>query len=334
MNAPLQEAPVTVLLATYNAALYLKDQLASIHRQVYGNWHLLVRDDGSVDGTREVLVDLAEKSDRVDVLDSVSGNLGPSRNFAVLIASAVERRVPYAAFCDQDDIWHPEKLSIQMAVMDRLERQYGADVPILVCSDLEVVSDDLRRIHRSFMVFQGIRDPISTNLPTLVFQNHVVGCTMLANRALLQLANPQPDTVYMHDWWLALCASAGGVLRMLPQPLVQYRQHAANRVGVGGIRRVLNSRQWVKLVSKMNSLFLHSVWQAQALRYRCQERNRELPEPWIDNFLLQIDELPNQIFWHRLKFLFHYHVKCKNPILTILLYLQTAWTPLIRRIRA
>jgi hypothetical protein len=334
MNAPLQEAPVTVLLATYNAALYLKDQLASIHRQVYGNWHLLVRDDGSVDGTREVLVDLAEKSDRVDVLDSVSGNLGPSRNFAVLIASAVERRVPYAAFCDQDDIWHPEKLSIQMAVMDRLERQYGADVPILVCSDLEVVSDDLRRIHRSFMVFQGIRDPISTNLPTLVFQNHVVGCTMLANHALLQLANPQPDTVYMHDWWLALCAGSGGILKMLPQPLVQYRQHAANQVGVGGIRRVLNPRQWIKRVSKMNSLFVHSVQQAGALRSRYLERNRELSEAWIDNFLLQTDKLPSQTFQHRLKFLFHYHVKCKNPFLTVLLYLQMAWTPLIRRAKA
>ncbi len=332
MNQPEQDR-VTVLLATYNASLFLAEQLASLDQQEYRNWRLLVRDDGSNDDTCQVLKRLQLKGERVELLDTSGRNLGPARNFSALIAAAVERDLPYVAFCDQDDVWRPEKLSLQMKAMRRLEQLHGIEMPILVCSDLELVSRDLRPIHQSFMAYQGIRNPHSPALTTLVFQNHVVGCTMLANRALLNLAHPQPSTAYMHDWWLALCALSGGVLEMLPQPLVAYRQHSANRVGAGGVRRLSRPRHWRQLLSKMNRLFTYSLWQAGALAQRLDERGLEPANAGLNFFLQQMKELPGLAPWRRLQFLLHYRVMCQNFLLTLLLYLQMSWSPLVHRAR-
>jgi hypothetical protein len=172
------------------------------------------------------------------------------------------------------------------------------------------------------MVYQGIRYPEDTKLGTLVFQNHVVGCTILANRALLRLAEPQPDVVYMHDWWMALCASAGGLLEMVPRPLVHYRQHGGNQIGAGGFRRVFMPTQWIRLMTKMNRLLACSLCQGTLLRERLAERQHPTREEWMGAFLGQLSTVSRQTRRARLTFLRRYRVACQNPVLTILLYLQ------------
>jgi hypothetical protein len=68
-------------------------------------------------------------------------------------------------------------------------------------------------------------------LHNVMVHNPCCGATMLVNRALLDLALPIPDNVVMHDWWLALCASAYGKLIQLQDPLLLYRQHGGNVLG-------------------------------------------------------------------------------------------------------
>jgi len=65
----------------------------------------------------------------------------------------------------------------------------------------------------------------------VITQNYVTGCAMLINRSLLKMSLPIPSEAIMHDWWIALIASAYGKTFQIYQPLVKYRQHGTNEVG-------------------------------------------------------------------------------------------------------
>jgi hypothetical protein len=112
--------------------------------------------------------------------------------------------------------------------------QNGKKPPILVHLDLDVISEQLERIHPSFMGYQGLTHESRDPLRVLLTQNFVTGCATAINRPLLELATPLPVDVIMHDWWLALCAAACGRIEYLPHALFQYRQHDANQIEAEG----------------------------------------------------------------------------------------------------
>jgi hypothetical protein len=168
---------------------------------------------------------------------------------------------PYVCFCDQDDIWLSDKVRKTKAVMVELEQQCGQDTPLLVFTDLRVVDEDLNTLHPSFWKRMGIEperiDDFSRLLPSPV----VTGCTMMANRRLIELASAMPAEASLHDRWIALLASAMGKAAYLPEPTVLYRQHGRNAIGVGKdqaprtlFRRIRESRANARLYVK--------VWQA------------------------------------------------------------------------
>ncbi len=225
---------VAIVLATYNGARHLSEQLESLRGQDFGAWRLYVRDDGSRDGTPELLARAAREDPRITVLETRE-NLGVIRNFGALLGRAHADGADVVFMCDQDDVWLPSKVSRALAVLADLERAHGPAAPLLVHSDLRVVDEALAPIHPSFLAYQAIGHEEERPLGVLLVQNFVTGCAAAVNRALLDLALPFPAECLMHDWWLAQCAAARGAIGFVPEPTILYRQHASNQIGAGGV---------------------------------------------------------------------------------------------------
>jgi len=264
-----------ILLATYNGTSFLPEQLESILSQAHG-WKLLVRDDGSSDGTRELIRNRAAEGTPIIFIDDGQSRLGARRNFARLLEIAGEKGADYCALSDQDDLWLPSKLADQLKQMKLLEQKFPR-CPILLHTDLEVVNQNLDLIHPSFMHYQKISHEISNPLNVLLCQNFVTGSTAIINRPLLDMALPLPEAVLMHDWWLALCAAAFGRLEYNPQPTVKYRQHDNNVIGAKSIRQLMNplKNNWPSHWSSGCDNLAGSILQARALA----ERIRKLDPP-------------------------------------------------------
>jgi glycosyltransferase involved in cell wall biosynthesis len=233
-------ARVVILLGTYNGARFVGEQIRSIQSQTVDNWTLFIRDDASDDGTTEIIGGLATHDTRIRLVDDGHGRLGIVKNFGELTRMAHAQGADYVLFSDQDDVWNTSKIQEQLAYLRNVEEIHGENTPILVYSDLEVVDEQLRRIHPSFMSYQGLTHESRDPLRVLLTQNFVTGCATAMNRALLNVAVPLPPNVIMHDWWVALCAAVCGQIAFLPKALVRYRQHAANQLGAEGLFKMLN----------------------------------------------------------------------------------------------
>jgi hypothetical protein len=184
-----------------------------------------------------------------------------------------ERCGQYFLFCDQDDIWHPGKIS---ALVDALNGCEDAQPALSFC-DMHVVDASANRIADSFLDYQRL--PQAGSLARLLVQNHISGCACLFNRAALALANPLPSAVLMHDWWLALLTAAAGEIRFCERALVDYRQHGKNAVGAAGY----NARYLLKRAAGNRGVRLGELYrQADALSTRLTERGRALPDELAD----------------------------------------------------
>jgi glycosyltransferase involved in cell wall biosynthesis len=206
-----------VLLSTYNGAPFLPAQLDSLRAQEGVVVDLQVRDDGSSD---ETLAVLARYADTWPALAKVASgpNLGPAMSFLELLSTAPA--ADFYAFCDQDDVWLPHKLSraVQMLAADK--------GPALYCSNVTLVADDLTVLG----VPPGKGE---ASLRHLLFENIAYGCTTVINAAArtLVLGRPPQRGVIMHDWWIALAMATLGVIRYDPEPSILYRQHGRNAAG-------------------------------------------------------------------------------------------------------
>lgn len=226
-----------VVLPTWNAGRYLAAQLDSLAAQSRSDWTLLVRDDGSSDETTASLRARAAADERIVVLTDGGARCGACAGFGRLLLEAYQRGADYVACCDQDDVWHPEKLARQVASL-RQAADSHSDEPLLSTCAANLVDAELRPLGR----WRPAVETTATRTGQLakrLLRNVYPGCTLVANRALLTAALPLPKGAAMHDWWLALVATARGRVVPLDEPLVEYRQHATNTVGAG--------RAWSKL---------------------------------------------------------------------------------------
>lgn len=233
-----------IVLATYNGEKYLDQQLMSLVGQTVEDWTCWIRDDGSTDSTVAIVRDWCAKDERFRLVDDGRPNLGPAQNFGVLLEVAHAQGAECVFLCDQDDVWSPKKLELQLAELARVEGPNKG--PVLIHSDLEVVDQDLNTVARSFLRQQYLRFEPEDPLGVLLMQNFVTGCAAVVNRSLLDLALPVPTDVIMHDWWLAQVAAAAGQVGFVELPTLRYRQHTSNVLGAqdfrGRLRRALFGR--------------------------------------------------------------------------------------------
>ncbi len=262
----MQQPKIAILLATYNGDRFLSAQLDSILAQSYGNYVLVVRDDCSSDATFTILQRyLAAHPTKICLLPADATNLGASGSFSCLLNHVLEHKHKlglehaYMMFCDQDDVWHEHKIGIEVEAMLKAEAG-NPQIPVLVHSDLEVVSESLTLIAPSFTRYQGLE--IQRNqFNNIVISNLVTGCTALINEALAWQACPVSRQAIMHDWWLALVASAFGKLVYLDTPLVRYRQHGSNTIGAKEHAKlpVLNLSLWQRIFTRKPNEHLFEV---------------------------------------------------------------------------
>lgn len=339
MTSRTEPDPVVhILLATYNGARFVEAQIASIQAQTYSSWRMLVRDDGSTDDTLERVATLAQADDRIEILrDDHPSHLGACANFGILLDSAVSQGAVYVCFSDQDDVWAPDKLDQQLRQIQGIEAREGPGHPVLIYADPELVDSRLDPISPSFYAYQGIaQGDGEVPLSCLLVQNHVVGCTTLINGPLIALAAPIPPGVFMHDWWIALCASACGSTRRVGDGLVRYRQHGGNEVGAGGWRRVRDVSSFRRTLNKMNRIFLASLRQAQLLEDRIRRPvglGSQAPpalQPGTLSLVRDWGRMPGLGLTARLALARRRRLRSQNPILTVLLYLQVIALPAIR----
>lgn len=214
---------VEVLLSTYNGESYIQAQLNSLSGQRHGNWSLRVRDDGSSDATAAV-VERYRSSESHNVVLEKGENLGVIPSFFELIRQADET-ADFFCFCDQDDVWLPDKMERAAGRLSNVK----AGVPAMVFTSTQLTDDKLRPIK-----VWPAPPTKGASFYNALYQNIAVGATVTFNRAALQLIRahmPQTDKVLMHDWWLYLCVSAFGETIYDPQPSILYRQHGGNAVG-------------------------------------------------------------------------------------------------------
>lgn len=259
---------IDIILPAYNGQKFLSEQIESIIQQDFCDWRILARDDDSSDETLRTLRFYSDRlKDKFVIIEDQPGNIGIIGNVDYLLLFAT---APYIMFCDQDDLWHPTKISLTLQAMKAAESVNPNGLPILVHSDLLVTDHQFNVINRSFWRYQNL-NPHLDSLNRLLLQNTVTGCTVMINRALLNLALPIPAQVIMHDWWLGLVASTFGKIILIDQPTLLYRQHSNNDTG---------AKQWsTRYVIKKAFTFLDRSTLLESI-----DRSQRQAEAFLDQF--------------------------------------------------
>lgn len=202
-------------MSTYNGERFLKEQLDSILAQTYSNVFVHVRDDGSTDGTLALLADYEQKG----LIEVDRGqNVGVTRSFYLGIAAVVDR-ADYIVLCDQDDVWHIDKVERAVSALDGCP----INIPLLHYTEVNYCDRTLTRQGVSHLCrfvprFEG-----------LFFENCCSGNVTTINQSLAKLVlESGPERVFYHDWWIALLCSCFGHLVYDPEPSVEYRRTGEN----------------------------------------------------------------------------------------------------------
>ena len=224
----MKKNTIAILLATYNGERFLRQQFASLYAQTMRDWTLYVHDDGSTDGTLQIVAEYAKCHENIVVLDYPSQH-GASANFFSMLQRV---DASYYFFSDQDDVWMPEKVE---RTMERMLQEEAAHCgfPVLVCCDACVADETLAVTSSSLWRQSGAHPEFITNFDEAAATPFVTGCTMLINRAAKDsvLWN-KTHKATMHDAFITLCVfRAGGIVSVLHESLMYYRQHGNNTLG-------------------------------------------------------------------------------------------------------
>ena len=219
---------IAILMATHNGATYLREQIDSILSQSATDWHLFVHDDDSTDNTAAILDEYTRQYPQNMTVLKYPAQGGACRNFLSML-DAVD--APYYMFCDQDDVWLPEKVEKTCRRMKDIEAQ-SPDQPVIVHSDLMIVDEALRTLDASFVRNQQIKMDAIKSFEDYAATNTVTGCTMLFNQRARQCIKKPYDKAIMHDAWICLSVVAkNGIVDFIGEPLIKYRQHSENTLG-------------------------------------------------------------------------------------------------------
>ena len=216
------QASVCILMTSYNGEKFIRQQLDSILSQTFENWQLIISDDGSTDKTKEIILEYQKIwGEKIQLRN------GPQKGFVenfLLMACDENLIADFYAFCDQDDVWLPQKLEI---AIKQISNACLNNEPNLYCGRTIYVDEKLKTIGQSTL----FKKPPSFN--NALVQSIAGGNTMVFNKASKLVIEtigvvPTPS----HDWWLYLLISGvGGKVLYDSTPLVLYRQHENSIIG-------------------------------------------------------------------------------------------------------
>lgn len=231
---------VSIVMTTYNGEQYIAEQIESILASSFQDIEIFIYDDGSKDDTVSILKRYESLyPDKVHAYQN-EVNLGVTKNFLQAISRT---RSDYVMLCDQDDYWKKDKIEVTLKRMRQMEKKYGKELPMVVFTDAEVVDSELKTIDKSFFR-SGHLNPRRTDLPHLLMENKLIGCTVMLNSSLRKIIaeHDLPMKAKFHDWWIALIAASFGKIAYVNQSTLLYRQHGNNVVGNSGFLAYIKDR--------------------------------------------------------------------------------------------
>lgn len=213
-------------MAAYNGERFLLSQLTSILSQLGETDEVVVVDDASADSTVELLEGV--KDARICLLRN-SSNQGVFKSFErAMQATSGE----YVFLSDQDDVWHPDKVS-------KITAAFHDPSVSLVLSDATVIDAEGLVLDSSFYRSTGTFEP---GLLRTMIRNRYLGCTMAIRRGMMQRVLPFPRRMPMHDMWIGIVNRIHGKVMYLDQPLMSYRRHGSNVSQSGSLLQKLKWR--------------------------------------------------------------------------------------------
>lgn len=234
-----------VIICTYNGSRYLEQQLDSILNQSVTIDKISVYDDNSSDETANVLKKFKNKHKNFSVYQNPV-TLGYNRNFEKALQAAT---CDLIALSDQDDYWHKDKLKNQIKAIST----FDCSLPFIIHHDLRLINEKNSIIHPSFMTFRNYSYLKDINPINIVYQNGVMGNTILLNKKLLEYALPFPKVLDNHDRWLAMVNELFGQRLYLDKVLIDYRIHNRNTSNA----KILSLKG--RLLNQLNIIFRKSV---------------------------------------------------------------------------
>ncbi|MBS0225375.1 MAG: glycosyltransferase family 2 protein [Proteobacteria bacterium] len=246
-----------VVLCSWNGERYLPQQLDSLRAQTQRIDQYVLSDDGSTDDSWTLLQSFAQEQ-RSEGVDVVLHRNAEASGYIKHFEQALARADADVLFtCDQDDVWHPEKIATMMAAFAadpsllvlhsdaRLVDGAGVAIGRTLFDVLEVTPRELAAMHRG------------DAFDVLLRRNIVTGATMALRREVVALATPFAAH-WAHDEWMAMIASMHGRVDTIERALIEYRQHGGNQIGateksplqqmgIGVSRRAYQERQVLRM---------------------------------------------------------------------------------------
>lgn len=222
---------ISVAMCTYNGARFLTEQLESIACQTRTPEELVICDDRSTDGSARIVSEYARHVCFPVRFEVNQQTLGSTMNFEKAISTSSGEIVVLA---DQDDVWYPHKLQ-------RLEKAFlDSDNTVAAFSDADVIDDNAQ--HSGFRLWESFSFPLSEQkrfgsgqaLKILIKHPVVTGAAMAFRREYFRFLAPLPAND-IHDRWMSFLLAACGPYQLIPEPLMQYRRHDNQQVGLGAL---------------------------------------------------------------------------------------------------
>lgn len=198
---------ISVCIATYNGERYIRQQIESIVCQLNVDDEIIVSDDGSTDGTLDIVKGIGDK--RIKIIEG-PGRKSPILNFECALKAS---KGDFIFLSDQDDVWKPDKVEICMKWL----KTYHC-----VVSDAEVTDNRLKPLYPSLYDIMQVRQGRIYNT---IWKNGYTGCCMAFRRNVLEASLPFPKDIPMHDIWIGNVAAYKYNVIFIPDRLIHFRRH-------------------------------------------------------------------------------------------------------------
>ncbi len=255
---------ICIIMAVYNGEEYLAEQIDSLLNNSCQNFTLHIFNDHSQDRSETIINEYAGKYPGKIYAHHHTENHGVIRNF---LEGTRIMDADYYMFCDQDDVWMPDKIQHSLDAMEQLESTADGK-PCVVFGDARIVDRNLQALAPSFQR-QSRFHTDALDPAHILMENKLIGCTILFNRSLRQMLTTFPSAIRMHDWWIALIGSFFGKITYLDEPLLLYRQHENNVVGGSSFLAEIRNRLFH--LQKQRQVLYDTCAQAAAFRETYQD---------------------------------------------------------------
>lgn len=295
----ITNTPIYILLSTYNGEKHIEVQLNSILCQSYKNIHILIRDDGSSDQTIAILKRFSDRHSNISII--LGKNIGTIASFITLLRCHKNSK-GYFAFCDQDDIWLPDKITRAISILEASENPKDT----LYFSRLALVNQDGKHLQQ----LSDIPNYLTFN--NALIENVVTGATAVFGSGIKDLMLlGKAEFMVWHDWWLYLVATAFGKVIYDTMPTIYYRRHNSTQTNF----RVRSSEGVLqKCFALLNTIKRKRIVTPFTQATNFGDVYRTLLTEEQLNLIALIDKLRMGYLKDKLKFIYNRDLVLNNPL--------------------